>query len=118
VRQSSVLVFCTTAVRHEYCETPEDFVARRTRLAFLDKLACQQALPKVSHVLLSPHLHKACLAFLDKLACQQALPKVSHVLCKLHKQVAVQCSSCAGMPGLLAQAGAPAGAALYADAVY
>ncbi|GAB4813967.1 hypothetical protein N2152v2_001013 [Parachlorella kessleri] len=35
------------AVRHEYCETPEDFVARRTRLAFLDKLACQQALPRV-----------------------------------------------------------------------
>lgn len=35
------------AVHHEYCETPEDFVARRTRLAFLDKLACEQALPKV-----------------------------------------------------------------------
>lgn len=35
------------AVHNEYCETPEDFIARRTRLAFLDKLACQQALPKV-----------------------------------------------------------------------
>ncbi|EFN54037.1 hypothetical protein CHLNCDRAFT_136099 [Chlorella variabilis] len=35
------------AVHSEYCETPEDFIARRTRLAFLDKLACEQALPKV-----------------------------------------------------------------------
>lgn len=38
-------------MRNEYCETPEDFIARRTRLAFLDKLACQQALPKVGLVL-------------------------------------------------------------------
>ena len=36
------------AVNNEYCETPEDFIARRTRLAFLDKLACEQALPRVS----------------------------------------------------------------------
>ena len=36
-----------TAVRNEYCETPEDFVARRTRLAFQDTLACRQALPRV-----------------------------------------------------------------------
>lgn len=36
------------AVHNEYCETPEDFIARRTRLAFLDKLACEQALPRVS----------------------------------------------------------------------
>ncbi|KAL4440446.1 hypothetical protein ABPG75_003447 [Micractinium tetrahymenae] len=35
------------AVHNEYCETPEDFIARRTRLAFLDKRACEQALPKV-----------------------------------------------------------------------
>jgi glycerol-3-phosphate dehydrogenase len=35
------------AVNNEYCETPEDFIARRTRLAFLDKLACEQALPRV-----------------------------------------------------------------------
>lgn len=34
-------------VRNEYCETPEDFVARRTRLAFLDKAACLEALPRV-----------------------------------------------------------------------
>ena len=33
--------------QHELCETPEDFVARRTRLAFLDRRACPQALPKV-----------------------------------------------------------------------
>lgn len=38
---------CLPAVHSEYCETPEDFIARRTRLAFLDKLACEQALPKV-----------------------------------------------------------------------
>lgn len=35
------------AMRHEYCETVEDFVARRSRLAFLDRLACEQALPRV-----------------------------------------------------------------------
>lgn len=34
-------------MRSEYCETPEDFLARRTRLAFLDKRACEQALPRV-----------------------------------------------------------------------
>jgi glycerol-3-phosphate dehydrogenase len=33
--------------RHEYCETPEDFVARRTRLAFLDRPATLEALPRV-----------------------------------------------------------------------
>lgn len=38
------VVYC---VRNEYCETPEDFVARRTRLAFLDKPACLEALPRV-----------------------------------------------------------------------
>lgn len=36
------------AVHHEYCETPEDFIARRSRLAFLDHRACEEALPKVS----------------------------------------------------------------------
>ena len=35
------------AVQHEMCETPEDFIARRTRLAFLDTQACSEALPKV-----------------------------------------------------------------------
>ena len=35
------------AVQHEMCETPEDFIARRTRLAFLDTRACSEALPKV-----------------------------------------------------------------------
>ena len=34
-------------VHNEYCETPEDFIARRTRLAFLDRRAAQQALPRV-----------------------------------------------------------------------
>ena len=35
------------AVHHEYCETPEDFIARRSRLAFLDHRACEEALPRV-----------------------------------------------------------------------
>lgn len=62
------------AVHHEYCETPEDFVARRTRLAFLDKRACQQALPKVVELMggelgwgrrrMQAELHRA-LQFLD-----------------------------------------------------
>jgi glycerol-3-phosphate dehydrogenase len=29
------------------CETPEDFIARRTRLIFLDRRACQEALPRI-----------------------------------------------------------------------
>ena len=33
--------------RHEYCESAEDFLARRTRLAFLDIEAARQALPRV-----------------------------------------------------------------------
>ncbi|KAG2443674.1 hypothetical protein HXX76_002022 [Chlamydomonas incerta] len=35
------------AVRHEYCQTPDDFLARRTRLAFLDARAALSALPRV-----------------------------------------------------------------------
>lgn len=35
------------AVHHEFCEHPEDFIARRTRLAFIDTAATQQALPRV-----------------------------------------------------------------------
>ncbi len=34
-------------MRHEYCETPEDFLARRTRMAFLDARAAMKALPRV-----------------------------------------------------------------------
>ena len=46
------------AVHNEYCETPEDFIARRSRLAFLDQRACQEALPRVhvSSSLLLPGL--------------------------------------------------------------
>lgn len=43
VIESEVIYCC----RHEMCETPEDFVARRTRLAFLDRPACIEALPRV-----------------------------------------------------------------------
>ena len=35
------------AVREELCETACDFIARRTRLAFVDTAACEQALPRV-----------------------------------------------------------------------
>lgn len=38
------------AARHEYCETVEDFLARRTRLAFLDTRACEEAIPQVRHL--------------------------------------------------------------------
>ncbi|CAD7700818.1 unnamed protein product [Ostreobium quekettii] len=39
------------AVNNEYCETIVDFIARRTRLAFLDVLATKQALGKVADLL-------------------------------------------------------------------
>eukprot|EP00198_Chlamydomonas_reinhardtii_P004208 XP_001693544.1 glycerol-3-phosphate dehydrogenase [Chlamydomonas reinhardtii] len=39
------------AVRHEYCHTPEDFLARRTRLAFLDARAALSALPRVVDIM-------------------------------------------------------------------
>lgn len=42
------VIYCS---RYEYCETPEDFVARRTRLAFLDRVACLEALPRVVELL-------------------------------------------------------------------
>lgn len=35
------------ACRQEFCEHAEDFIARRTRLAFLDVEATEQALPRV-----------------------------------------------------------------------
>ncbi|KAK9834189.1 hypothetical protein WJX81_006932 [Elliptochloris bilobata] len=35
------------AVREELCETACDFIARRTRLAFVDTAACEQALPRI-----------------------------------------------------------------------
>ena len=38
------------AVHNEYCETPEDFIARRSRLAFLDHRACSEALPRVRYL--------------------------------------------------------------------
>lgn len=35
------------AARNELCETVEDFLARRTRLAFLDRAAAVEAVPRV-----------------------------------------------------------------------
>jgi glycerol-3-phosphate dehydrogenase len=34
-------------MRAEFCEAPEDFLARRCRLAFLDRAAALEALPRV-----------------------------------------------------------------------
>ena len=55
-------------MRNEMCETAEDFIARRTRLAFVDSAACAQALPKVmthpSYLhpdqMLGEHVMQAC----------------------------------------------------------
>jgi len=38
----------TYCCRHEYCCTTEDFLARRSRLAFLDVRACRAAVPRVA----------------------------------------------------------------------
>ena len=39
------------AVRHEYCATVEDFIARRTRMAFLDARAAEVAAPRVADLM-------------------------------------------------------------------
>lgn len=39
------------AVRHEYCMSVEDFLARRTRLAFLDAKAAAAAVPRVAELM-------------------------------------------------------------------
>ncbi|CAN1258226.1 Glycerol-3-phosphate dehydrogenase SDP6, mitochondrial, partial [Linum perenne] len=41
--------------RHEYCESAVDFIARRSRLAFLDTDAAHRALPRVIEILASEH---------------------------------------------------------------
>nr|CAD1835767.1 unnamed protein product [Ananas comosus var. bracteatus] len=40
---------------NEYCETAVDFIARRSRLAFLDTDAARQALPRIIQILASEH---------------------------------------------------------------
>eukprot|EP00200_Dunaliella_tertiolecta_P010687 CAMPEP_0202381224 /NCGR_PEP_ID=MMETSP1127-20130417/34157_1 /ASSEMBLY_ACC=CAM_ASM_000462 /TAXON_ID=3047 /ORGANISM="Dunaliella tertiolecta, Strain CCMP1320" /LENGTH=669 /DNA_ID=CAMNT_0048980117 /DNA_START=127 /DNA_END=2137 /DNA_ORIENTATION=- len=39
----------------EYCMTVEDFISRRSRLAFLDVRSCEAALPRISEILASVH---------------------------------------------------------------
>lgn len=46
------MAFCA---RHEYCESAIDFIARRTRLAFLDTDAAGRALPRVIEILAAEH---------------------------------------------------------------
>ncbi|XP_058084283.1 glycerol-3-phosphate dehydrogenase SDP6, mitochondrial [Magnolia sinica] len=41
--------------RHEYCESVVDFIARRSRLAFLDTDAAGRALPRVIQILAAEH---------------------------------------------------------------
>lgn len=41
--------------RNEYCESAVDFIARRSRLAFLDTDAAGRALPHVIQILASEH---------------------------------------------------------------
>lgn len=41
--------------RNEYCETAVDFIARRSRLAFLDTDAARRSLPRVIEVLAAEH---------------------------------------------------------------
>ncbi len=56
------------AVNHEYCEHPDDFIARRTRLAFLDVAATEQALPRVG----LPSCHQLVQGFLTALLFRSA----------------------------------------------
>uniref|UniRef100_A0A2P2K4Y3 Glycerol-3-phosphate dehydrogenase n=3 Tax=Rhizophora mucronata TaxID=61149 RepID=A0A2P2K4Y3_RHIMU len=41
--------------RHEYCESAVDFIARRSRLAFLDTDAANRALPRIIEILAAEH---------------------------------------------------------------
>ncbi|OAY78493.1 Glycerol-3-phosphate dehydrogenase SDP6, mitochondrial [Ananas comosus] len=41
--------------RNEYCETAVDFIARRSRLAFIDTDAARRALPRIIQILASEH---------------------------------------------------------------
>ncbi|CAL5322304.1 unnamed protein product [Camellia sinensis] len=41
--------------RHEYCESTIDFIARRSRLAFLDTDAAGRALPRIIQILAAEH---------------------------------------------------------------
>lgn len=41
--------------RNEYCESAVDFIARRSRLAFLDTDAANYALPRVIELLAAEH---------------------------------------------------------------
>ncbi|KAI3458938.1 hypothetical protein Pfo_015601 [Paulownia fortunei] len=41
--------------RHEYCESVVDFIARRSRLAFLDTDAARRAVPRIIQILAAEH---------------------------------------------------------------
>ena len=53
--------------RHEFCATASDFLARRSRLAFLDVAAAKQArrldaLRRIDRARSTPPAHRRCLA--------------------------------------------------------
>ena len=41
--------------RNEYCESAVDFIARRSRIAFLDTDAASRALPRIIEILATEH---------------------------------------------------------------
>jgi glycerol-3-phosphate dehydrogenase len=43
------------AAENEYCETAQDFLARRSRLAFLNARAAKEALPRIAEILAEIH---------------------------------------------------------------
>ena len=45
----------TCSLQHEYCMTVEDFIARRSRLAFLDVRSCEAAIPRVADIMAQAH---------------------------------------------------------------
>ncbi|XP_051130816.1 glycerol-3-phosphate dehydrogenase SDP6, mitochondrial [Andrographis paniculata] len=59
--------------RHEYCESAVDFIARRSRLAFLDTDAALRAVPRVIEILAAEHKW-------DKLRQQQELQRAQEFL--------------------------------------
>ncbi|XP_010543555.1 PREDICTED: glycerol-3-phosphate dehydrogenase SDP6, mitochondrial [Tarenaya hassleriana] len=59
--------------RHEFCESAVDFIARRSRLAFLDTDAAGKALPRVIEVLATEHKW-------DKSRQQQEMQKAKEFL--------------------------------------
>lgn len=59
--------------RNEYCESAVDFIARRSRLAFLDTDAANRALPRVIEILAAEHKWDKAKQNLEYQTAQQFL---------------------------------------------